>query len=86
MQTKDFIFYEKGKMKEEFLIKELDRALKDFNKNEDIEIYEAKIKRIKGDFLKSHSDEREMTMEAVMVKAVLDPMKEQEIEDETKFN
>ncbi len=73
-------------MKEEFLIKELDRALKDFNKNEDIEIYEAKIKRIKEDFLKSHSDEREMTMEAVMVKAVLDPMKEQEIEDETKFN
>ena len=86
MQTKDFIFYEKGKMKEEFLIKELDRALKDFNKNEDIEIYEDKIKRIKEDFLKSHSDEREMTMEAVMVKAVLDPMKEQEIEDETKFN
>ena len=66
MQTKDFIFYEKGKMKEEFLIKELNRDYKDYLKNEDIEIYESKLKRIKEDYqigepirvLTSHSNGR----------------------------
>jgi len=58
MQTKDFIFYEKGKMKEEFLIKELNRAYKDYLKNEDIEIYESKLKIIKENYQLSQSNGR----------------------------
>ena len=58
MQTKDSIFYEKGKMKEEFLIKELDRAFKDYLKNEDIEIYESKLKIIKENYQLSQSNGR----------------------------
>ena len=37
-------------MTTQFLIKELDRAFKDYLKNEDIEIYESKLKRIKEDY------------------------------------
>jgi len=58
MQTKDFIFYEKGKMKEEFLIKELNRDYKDYLKNEDIEIYESKLKIIKENYQLSQSNGR----------------------------
>ena len=58
MQTKDSIFYEKGKMKEEFLIKELNRAYKDYLKNEDIEIYESKLKIIKENYQLSQSNGR----------------------------
>ena len=53
-------------MTTQFLIKELDRAFKDYLKNEDIEIYESKLKRIKEDYqigepirvLTSHSNGR----------------------------
>ena len=38
---------ERGKMSVESLIKELNRATKDYIKNEDIEIYESKLKIIK---------------------------------------
>ena len=58
MQTKDFIFYERRKMKEEFLIKELNRDYKDYLKNEDIEIYESKLKIIKENYQLSQSNGR----------------------------
>ena len=58
MQTKDFIFYERRKMTTQFLIKELDRAFKDYLKNEDIEIYESKLKIIKENYQLSQSNGR----------------------------
>ena len=45
-------------MKEEFLIKELNRAYKDYLKNEDIEIYESKLKIIKENYQLSQSNGR----------------------------
>ena len=45
-------------MTTQFLIKELDRAFKDYLKNEDIEIYESKLKIIKENYQLSQSNGR----------------------------